>query len=158
MRRAKGFTILELIVVIFIMGLVVATSIPSFLNFTRNAKLNGAARNIVSCLHSARQYAITNNLRCQVRIYGKNGNPIKNAVLIYSEDSYGSENYSERIERTLRMASGIYIYFQSTNEEIVTFEPTGGAEGSNPETIRVGDGSNERGITVINATGRIKIN
>lgn len=57
MSRKKGFTIIEMLVVIVIIGVILGIAIPSFNN--RSAKYNTNYRNLIDELNVAKQKAIT---------------------------------------------------------------------------------------------------
>lgn len=58
----KGYTMLELLVVLFIIGLILSISIPPFANyFIKRVSLETHLRDLVSILRSGRQEAITRN-------------------------------------------------------------------------------------------------
>ncbi len=54
-----GFTVLELLVVMVIMGMVIAMSVPAISGHLRGARLRGGAQEVASALRMARQLAIT---------------------------------------------------------------------------------------------------
>jgi type IV fimbrial biogenesis protein FimT len=59
--KKSGFTLIEMIIVIAIMGIVSAISAPNLFNYMAERRLNGAARMVMSDLLAARQSAVTEN-------------------------------------------------------------------------------------------------
>jgi len=58
----RGFTIIELLVVILIMGLIVGITVPGFRSFTASNMLVSETNKVVSNLRLARQKAITQGI------------------------------------------------------------------------------------------------
>lgn len=59
----KGYSLIEILVVLFIVGLILSISIPPFANyFLKRAALEKHLRDLVSILRSTRQEAITRNV------------------------------------------------------------------------------------------------
>ncbi len=67
LRSKAGFTLLELIIVMAIMSILMAISIPSFMGWRQNLKYRETAREVASILREAKSRAITNNLEQQVQ-------------------------------------------------------------------------------------------
>jgi type IV fimbrial biogenesis protein FimT len=57
-RRAAGFTLIELLVVLVIAAILVGIGAPSFGDFRRNARLTGAANDLLAAANLARTEAI----------------------------------------------------------------------------------------------------
>lgn len=59
--RARGFSLLELMVVLAIVGIVAMLATPSMAEWSRNQSIRGAAENVVNGLQLAREEAIRRN-------------------------------------------------------------------------------------------------
>jgi len=64
--KKEGFSLLELLIVLAIMAIVSAIAAPNFMNYLAQRRLNGAARQVMSDLMSARQRAVTQNINITV--------------------------------------------------------------------------------------------
>jgi type IV fimbrial biogenesis protein FimT len=59
MRKAQaGFTLLELMLVVTLAGLLLGLGVPAMGNFFRNARITGAANDVMAALHFTRSEAI----------------------------------------------------------------------------------------------------
>lgn len=59
----KGFSLVELMVVVAVIGILLATGLPSFNTWIQNSKIRGAAEAVLSGLQTARSEAIRRNAR-----------------------------------------------------------------------------------------------
>ena len=57
-RHSRGFTLIEIAVVILVLGIVAAFSVPALLNLNRSLQLKGATQNLAGQLQLARQKAM----------------------------------------------------------------------------------------------------
>jgi len=62
-RRERGYTLAETMIVVGIIGVLSLISIPAFMNYTRQAKLRAATREINGVLRAVRSRAITQSTR-----------------------------------------------------------------------------------------------
>lgn len=64
--RARGFTLIELMVTIAVLAIVTAIAYPSFTSLMNSSRLTGAANDLVGDLQTARSEAIRRNARVTV--------------------------------------------------------------------------------------------
>ena len=61
MRKKSGFTVIELIIVIAVLGILTAVGVPNFLSWLPKYRLKSAARDLYSNMQLAKLSAIKNN-------------------------------------------------------------------------------------------------
>jgi len=64
--KKRGFTLVELMIVIAVMGIMAVIAAPNFVTYLANQRLKGAARMVMSDLMAARQKAVTQNVNITV--------------------------------------------------------------------------------------------
>jgi prepilin-type N-terminal cleavage/methylation domain-containing protein len=58
LREARGFTLIEMSVIILLIGIIAAFSVPAYLNLNRSLQLKGAVSNLASQMQLARAKAM----------------------------------------------------------------------------------------------------
>ena len=71
-NKQSGFTLIELMIIIAIMGIFAGIAIPNFLSYLPKSRLNGAARQVMGDLMAARMKSVS--LNCDVRVAFVAGN------------------------------------------------------------------------------------
>lgn len=67
-HNSKGFTLIETLVIVFIMGILSAIAVPSFLALLERAKLNSAVAEVRGALQEAQREAIRKSKPCTVTL------------------------------------------------------------------------------------------
>lgn len=66
-RHQRGYSLMELLTVVFIIGIMVTSAVPSFLNLRRREALRAAATELRSHFHLTRSRAISRNVNCGMK-------------------------------------------------------------------------------------------
>jgi len=138
--RERGFTMLELLVAISIVGLVLAVAVPSSVRFYESMQYRQAVRDVVTTLASARYMAINTGRAQDVAV-----DPVGNTIALKG--------------KTTRIPEGFNLAVHSARElnrertGVIRFYPEGGSSGGGVDMVR-GDGSGVR-ISVDWLVGRV---
>jgi prepilin-type N-terminal cleavage/methylation domain-containing protein len=72
--QREGFTLMELMMVIAIIGILAAVVVPSGLSWRRNAQFNSAVREVKANMERTRMFAIKSNVPADVVFFNGTGN------------------------------------------------------------------------------------
>ena len=146
----SGFTLMELILVVVVMGIVAAIAIPAFMGFLPGMRLNGAARQVMGDLMDARMEAVKQNNEFKVFF----GSPSANQYQVLDDDdNNGTAGTGEAITTKNIQDNYSDVTFSSTNDPI--FYPKGTATNLATITLQNSDGGCKKVKVAI--TGRVKI-
>lgn len=73
-KKRFGFTFIEIIVVVALIGIILISSYPSILNIMETRSLEGEARELLTTLETARYTAANEKVPCRIRFFQKNYN------------------------------------------------------------------------------------
>jgi|TARA_Y100000031_G_C8052445_1_gene306787 prepilin-type N-terminal cleavage/methylation domain-containing protein len=151
--RQKGFTLVEMLVVLAIIAMIMGLSVPFTTSFGKGLKIKTSARAIVGTIRLARSYAITRRKEYTI-------------VFDVENNEYWIEDSSSKIlEKKRRFPSSIKFKIAGDEDQDpvtfeddkVTFNATGAIEGISG-SITITDRKNQsRTISIIGSTGKITV-
>ena len=149
--RAKGlgFTLVELIVVLAVIGMIVGFSVPGLVQYSRQARLKATTRELTALLSLARSLAM--------------GSRTKHAV-VFDEEEHEIRMVNlesgEANEQKLVLPRGISIEVRVGDEPAanpqVVFRPTGGLQGRTTVLV-LSNGKREMEVHVTGVTDSVSV-
>lgn len=155
MKATRGFTLIEMLTVVVIVGIILAIGIPMMNSMNRATALQGAIREVSNTLQLARQFAITHRTKTEVRV----DDTTWNAISVFTNTNY-------QIDKWKRLPVGV-VFAQSSATSVI-FKPTGDASASATFVVReglydtnttswVGLNTNIKTVEVSQVLGRVTI-
>lgn len=150
-NRQRGFTLVELMIVIAVMGILAAIAAPSYQTYMAQRRLNGAARHLAMHLMQARSQAIATNKKIIVNLLNSN-------QYAFVTDNDGDETISagDTTENTWDIHPDYYDVTFTTSFNPL-FRPDG--TGKNPTITLTSSNTGLATIRItISTAGRVRIN
>ena len=142
-NKTKGFTLVELMIVIAIMSIVAAIASFSWQRYVNNANLRTAARELVSDMANTKQMAVSEGVKYRMTITA--GTPGS-----YTIEQRNAADTAYTVIRTKSPTdSGAGLYFNSTN--IIIFQSRGT---NSTGTIVLKNSMNYKATITSNITGK----
>jgi len=154
-RWAAGFTLMEMMAVVVIIGIIAAMAVPSFLNYMPKLRIKSNARDIVSQLRLARSRAVSER-----QPYGVAFALGTNAIYTFKDiDDPTSKTYSssDSVMRADTLGADVSLVSCTYADNCVVFNSTGAASTSGDLQLVTGDGSIVMSINVLASTGRVRL-
>jgi prepilin-type N-terminal cleavage/methylation domain-containing protein len=152
MSPRKGFTLTELMVVISVMGLLLAVSVPAMGRFMQSWRLNGEANEVATFLRLARAAAVTKNTNVMFVFDASAGE----YYYFEDDDDSGVQNGDEYESALQELSEGIYIDSYSMGQQWITFGPKGNTvDGGN--IILMNSHDSTKRLRVFSGTGNVTI-
>ena len=142
-------TLVELLVVLGIIGMILAISVPGLARYSQQVRLKTTIRQVVGLLSLARSVAI--------------GAHEDHAVVFDQETgelTVVNQATGEPLERVVRISKPVALEFevggQSSSEAEIVFRPTGGLKGRSVSLV-LEDGGKRHVVTVTGTTGAVSV-
>jgi type IV fimbrial biogenesis protein FimT len=151
-RKQRGFTLVELMISISIMGLITVLAVPGFTRFLQSWKLQGDANHFATVLRTARAAAVTKNTSV-VFTFDTDAQTFE-----YFEDNDrdGTLDGGEYQSATYALESGIGFAGHTLSATTLTFGAMGNTRESGSVTLR-NTYNRTRTVRIYGGTGNITI-
>ncbi len=135
-KRAGGFTLLEVLVAVAIMGILAAIAIPRWGALLPTYRLNSATRQVQSELHGIKMRAVSENISFKLDFSG------------------GASDYRVKRDTTTLVTKPLPQRIEITQAGTITFSSRGTASG---DRVRLRNINGACTQVVVGPTGRIRV-
>jgi type IV pilus assembly protein PilE len=109
MKRQRGFTLIELMIVVAVMGILVAVAIPSYRSYIITANRNAAQAQMMDIANREQQYFLSNRVYASETTLASNGYALPTEV---------SSNYSYVVTVGSGTVPSYTITFTAINNQV----------------------------------------
>lgn len=148
----RGFNLTELMIVITIMGVLGAVSVPSIREYWSSWRLNGETAKMATILRAARSTAVTKNINVLFIFDESQGE----YYTLEDTNGDGTANSGERTSPVHALPAGLAIDNYSMGQQWVTFGPKGNTGDGGTITVK-GKHESEKTIRVYSGTGNVSV-
>jgi len=151
-KTARGFTLIELIVVIALIAILTAIAVPSYQTFMVRSRLKGAARQVMSDLMNARMMAVSQNQK--VKVHVENGGHTYEIWSDANHDGAVDDNEGVNISKDVQQDYyDVTLSTTSTTNDTI-FNPRGAASQFGTVTVTNSAGSKSIAVAI---SGRVAV-
>lgn len=151
-RRQRGFTLVELMIVVSIMGLVAILSLPGYNRFMQSWNLNGDVQQLAASMRTARAAAVMKNIDVVFRF------DMATNTYWYFEDvnRNGNRDAGEYLSAVYELTSGNRFAAHTLSSTRVTFGNKGNTRESGSITLR-NVRNKARAVRIYGGTGNVAV-
>ncbi|WP_003542133.1 prepilin-type N-terminal cleavage/methylation domain-containing protein [Desulfotomaculum nigrificans] len=155
-KTNKGFTLVELVVVIMILGIITAMSMPNFGRPLSDYKLYTAARQLATDIRSLEQKSINladdkyNNYSNYI-MFGSKNKYLINEVIPSTGDNV------QVIQRSVNLPSGIEIFLTNFTNNMLVFNRSGGTSSGGTISLKSTVTGKQLYVIVLTGSGRVRV-
>ena len=153
LNRGKGFTVVELLIVIVIIGIMTSIAVQNLLSYRPKSRLNGAARTVVADLMAARMAAVKRKCKVIVNFETTGASAGREYWIVIDENRNNAYDSGET--KIVKSLVGEYPDVKNIKADTKNIFNSRGAS-SRMRNIILQNGSGQRTIRV-SIAGRIKI-
>jgi len=147
----RGFSLVEIMVAVGIMGLLLAISVPGIRNYLASWRLNGDVSSMAMMMRAARSTAVNKNIDV-VFVFDQSEGEF---FYVEDVDGDGVADGNELQSGTHTLATGNVIQSFTTPQQWVTFTPRGSTADGGTITVQNNKNMSSRTIRVYSGTGNV---